>query len=89
MSLGEAFILEHALQHHSHASAHREAIVDSVDRRRLNAFDGAFAEGDLELARETLNRLRRKPRTLKFVAKCAVLNLPATVRAFLWRLTQQ
>ncbi len=89
MSLGESQILEHALRHHPGASTHREAILSSVDARRLSAFDSAFAEGDFEIARDTLARLGQKPRTFKFVMKCAVLGLPGTLRKPLWRLTQR
>jgi len=88
MSLGESEILEYALQHHPGVSAHREEILASVDARRLSAFDGAFAEGDFRLAQETLSRIRRRPRALKFAMKRFVLSLPGILCKFFWRLSQ-
>ncbi|MDB5816036.1 MAG: glycosyltransferase [Rhodocyclales bacterium] len=89
MSLGEAFILEHALQHHPGALLHRQAILASVDARRWSAFDGAFAAGEFRLAHDTLAKMRRKPRALKFTMKRFVLSLPDKLRKPLWRLSQR
>ena len=88
-SRGEALILEYSLVQHSHAKAYEDAILASVDERRLSAFHGAFAHGDFRLAAEMLILLRKKPRDLKSLLKRVILALPAIFRPLVWRATQK
>lgn len=86
---GEADILEFALQHHPQAAACREAILASIDARRLSAFDLAFSRASFDVAGELLERLRAPPTNLKFRLKRAIMALPVPLRGPLWRLTQR
>lgn len=81
-------ILEHALQHHPAAERYREQILHNIDLRRLDVFNGAFADGDFSLAARTLDELRKRPHDLKFRIKALITRLPAIARMPLWRVTQ-
>lgn len=81
-------ILEYALQHHPLAGRYREAILQSIDERRVEVFAAAFANGDFPLAREGLRQLRRQPRDLRFRIKSLITQLPGFLRQPLWRATQ-
>ncbi|QAU35406.1 glycosyltransferase family A protein [Janthinobacterium sp. 17J80-10] len=85
---GEARILEYSLAQHPHAMAYKDAVLSSVEERRLSAFHGAFAEGNFELAAEMLSLLRKKPSDLKFLLKRLILALPSVCRSNLWRIAQ-
>lgn len=85
---GEALILEYSLANHPHAAQYKDLILASVDKRRLSAFHGAFAQGNFELAEEMLGLLRNPPWDRKFLLKRFVLVLPSFCRAIAWRFTQ-
>lgn len=85
---GTAHILEHALEHHSGAAAHRDEIRASIEARRLRAFHGAFETAKFPVAEEMLAKLRQRPTDLRFRLKVLILGLPAPLRQWLWRLTQ-
>jgi glycosyltransferase involved in cell wall biosynthesis len=81
-------ILEFALRKHPGAAHHRAAIDASIAARRLDIFNGAFARGAFDIARETLGQLSQRPRDRKFALKAWITGLPALLRQPLWRLTQ-
>ena len=81
-------ILEFAMQHHAGAPLYREAIRASIEARRREIFDGAFAQGNFAIALETLSKLRPRPPGAKFAVKAAITRLPRLLRQPLWRLTQ-
>lgn len=81
-------ILEFALSHHTSAAQHRVAILDSIDQRRIDIFNGAFARGAFDIANETLDAMRQLPRDRKFALKVRILRLPGFLRLPAWRLTQ-
>lgn len=86
MNLGEASILEHALENHKTALKHRKKILQSIDARREKAFNSAFSDGDFLKSREILSHLRHYPFDLKFSMKRAIISLPANMREAAWRL---
>jgi glycosyltransferase involved in cell wall biosynthesis len=87
--LGTVQILEFALREHAVAAAYRDAILRSIEERRLDVFHGAFARGAFDTAAEMLALLREPPRDRKFRLKAAITRLPGLLRQPLWRLSQQ
>lgn len=85
---GTIEILEYALSHHLSAATYRTDILNSIEERRLDVFNGAFARGAFEIAREMLALLRRPPNDAKFTLKSVITRLPQLLRKPLWRLTQ-
>lgn len=85
---GTIQILEFALVHHPSATRYQEAVLRSIDERRLDVFNGAFARGTFDLASQMLALLRHPPRDRKFRLKALITGLPAVLRQPLWRLTQ-
>lgn len=81
-------ILEFALQHHAGAATHRAAVLASIDARRLDIFNGAFARGAFEIAADTLRQLPQRPPGRNFALKAWITGLPHLLRQPLWRLTQ-
>ncbi|WP_332875999.1 glycosyltransferase family 2 protein [Massilia sp. S19_KUP03_FR1] len=81
-------ILEFALEKHPGAARHRAAILESIDVRRLDIFNGAFARGTFDIAADALARLRMRPANLKFQVKVMLMKLPAFLRRPLWKMTQ-
>jgi hypothetical protein len=88
-SSGEAQILEYSLAHHPIVPTCREAVLSSIEERRLNAFHGAYAQGDFKLATEMLSKLRKNPSNVKFLLKKSILALPSIWRHAAWRATQK
>jgi glycosyltransferase involved in cell wall biosynthesis len=86
--LGEIQILEYALNNHQSGALHREAIFASIEKRRLDAFHGAFARGAFEIATQVLAQLRHPPGDAKFRIKSMITRLPPQWRQPLWRLTK-
>lgn len=84
---GEVRILEHALAHHAHAIPYRAAILDSIDMRRLDVFNGAFARGDFDVALTNWRALKAPPRDRKSRIKALILRLPRHLARAAWRLT--
>jgi GT2 family glycosyltransferase len=85
---GEIQILEHALAHHRSGPHYRAAILDSIDARRLDVFNGAFARGAFDVAYQALALLRHPPGDRKFKLKALITRMPGFLRQPLWRLTQ-
>ena len=85
---GEAEILEFALAQHPGAGRYRSSIIASVDKRRRDAFDIAYARGDFSAARDTASHFSTPPTDSNFRIKKAISSFPAIVRDVAWRLTQ-
>lgn len=85
---GTVQILEYALTHHRSGAHYRAAILDSIEERRLDVFNGAFARGAFDIASQMLALLRHPPQDAKFKLKARITRLPRLLRQPLWRLTQ-
>lgn len=85
---GTIQILEFALLNHRSASIYRNAIQQSMEERRLDVFNGAFARGAFDMAVQMLALLRYPPTDKKFRLKALITQLPPVLRQPLWRLTQ-
>lgn len=85
---GEAQILVHALAHHPVAERYRPAIVASLDKRRRDAFDIAYARGDFSAARDTASHFTNPPTDSNFRIKNVISNFPPIMRDVVWRLSQ-
>ena len=85
---GETQILEHALANHPGAETYRAAILASVDRRRRQAFDIAYARGDFSVAKDTASHFTSAPTDSNFRIKNAISNFPPVIRDVAWRLSQ-
>jgi glycosyltransferase involved in cell wall biosynthesis len=82
-------ILEFALDAHPFAAPYRDHILDGIDERRLDVFNGAFARGAFDTAGTMLAGMRRRPQDRKFRLKAFITALPGPLRMPLWRLTQR
>lgn len=89
MNLGEAEILEFGLMHHQGATRYRAEIQNTINQRRVLAFDAAFALGDFKLAKQILSKITVAPPSPKFLLKQTITALPAIVRQPLWKLSQR
>jgi glycosyltransferase involved in cell wall biosynthesis len=85
---GEIQILEYALKHHRSGAQYRTAILNSIERRRLDVFHGAFARGAFDIAAQMMGLLRFPPSDAKFRMKAFIIRLPTSLRQGLWRLTR-
>lgn len=85
---GEVAILEFALAHHAVAGRYRDTILRSIEARRLDVFNAAFARGAFDVAHTALVQLRTPPRDGRFRLKALITRLPALVRGPLWRASQ-
>jgi glycosyltransferase involved in cell wall biosynthesis len=85
---GEADILEHALASHPGAGRYRDAILASVDKRRRDAFDIAYARGDFSAVKDTASHFTSTPTDPNFRIKNAISNFPPLMRDVAWRLSQ-
>jgi len=85
---GEIEILQYALAHHRSGTQYRDAILSSIETRRLDVFNGAFARGAFDIAAPMLAQLRNPPADTKFRLKALITRLPRPLRQPLWRLTQ-
>lgn len=85
---GEIAILEYALQHHASARRHRDAVQKSIEERRIDLFNAAFARGEFNIANDTLSRLNDKRRNPKLKVKAMITHMPPLVGRPLWRITQ-
>jgi len=86
---GSVQILEFALREHPFATPYRDAILDSIDERCLDVFNGAFARGSFDTASTMLARLRHRPQDRKFRLKAFITALPGPLRNPLWQITQR
>lgn len=73
MLSGEITILEHALARHAVAQKYQARILASVDERRISLFNLAFGNALYDIAAETLNHICKKPGSMKFRIKQAIL----------------
>jgi glycosyltransferase involved in cell wall biosynthesis len=85
---GEAQILEHALACHTGVESYRAAILASVNRRRREAFDIAYARGDFSAAKDTASHFTSAPTDSNFRIKNAISHFPPIMRDVAWRLSQ-
>lgn len=85
---GTIQILEFALAHHRSATLYGEAVLTSMEERRLAVFNGAFARGAFDMATQMLDSLRHPPSDKKFRRKAMIMRLPPLLRRLLWRLSQ-
>jgi glycosyltransferase involved in cell wall biosynthesis len=85
---GEIAILEFALQQHPAARAYCDLIVESIDRRRVDVFNAAFARGAFDVAIAMLEQLRHPPFDRRFRVKALITRLPRLLRQPLWRASQ-
>jgi glycosyltransferase involved in cell wall biosynthesis len=85
---GEIEILEFALAHHGAAGRYRARIEASIEARRLDVFNAAFARGAFDVAGNMLARLRQAPRDRRFRLKALITRLPRPLRQPLWRASQ-
>jgi glycosyltransferase involved in cell wall biosynthesis len=85
---GEARILEHSLAQHPGASKYRAAILASIDKRRRDAFDVAYARGDFMTVRNTADLFNKPPTDRNFKLKKAISNFPPIMREMVWRISQ-
>lgn len=85
---GEVKILEHVLASHPGAARYRTAITASVDKRRRDAFDIAYARGDFLAVKDTASHFVSPPTDPNFRIKNAISNFPPIMRDVAWRLSQ-
>jgi GT2 family glycosyltransferase len=85
---GEVQILEHALASHAGVGPYRAAILASVNRRRREAFDIAYARGDFSAAKDTASHFSSAPTDSNFRIKNAISHFPPFMRDVAWRLSQ-
>lgn len=85
MSLGEARVLEHSLQHHGVPQSWRPAVEASIRDRRLAAFETAFSRGDWSAVDAVLDKLSLPIWPVKVLAKTIVSKLPGPLKRGLWR----
>jgi hypothetical protein len=85
---GEIEILEFALANHPAAQRHRNAVLGSINARRLDVFNAAFARGAFDLAGDMLGTLQPQPRDRRFRIKALITRMPALLRQPLWRASQ-
>jgi len=87
--LGEAQILFHALAHHQITPGHVSAMQESMEARRLAAFDHAYATGNFKQASKVVPLLSAANKTATFKLKKLILALPSGLRRLLWKATQR
>jgi glycosyltransferase involved in cell wall biosynthesis len=85
---GEIEILEFALANHPAAQRHRNAVLGSINARRLDVFNAAFARGAFDLAGDMLGTLQPQPRDRRFRIKALITRMPSLLRQPLWRASQ-
>lgn len=85
---GEVQILEHALASHAGAERYKAAILASIDKRRRDAFDLAYARGDFLAVKESARHFASPPTDPNFRIKHAISNFPPIMRDVAWRLSQ-
>lgn len=86
--LGEAQILEHSLLAHRGAAHYEKSILESVDKRRRDAFDIAYARGDFSAVKDAASKLHHAPTDPNFIMKKAISSFPSFVRDMAWRISQ-
>jgi hypothetical protein len=73
---------------HPGADKHRAAILASIDKRRRDAFDVAYARGDFMAVRNTADLFNKPPTDRNFKLKKAISHFPPIVREMAWRISQ-
>jgi len=87
-SLGEAQIIEYALNNHEQAAPYKLLLLKEMNKRRLDAFNGAYASGDFITAARTAKLIKHHPAALKHYTKLFIINLPSSIRQLAWKATQ-
>lgn len=77
MKMGEIKILEYALKYHPAASNCADVIHDSLNDRRIDAFESAFASRNLKTAAFVFADIQRRPDRMKFRIKTFLVLLYA------------
>ncbi|RJG01899.1 glycosyltransferase family 2 protein [Noviherbaspirillum sedimenti] len=88
-SVGEALIFEYALKNHPRASVYQDIILQSIEKRRIGAFNDAYAQGEFTTASEIFSLLREIPRDLRVLLKRMIMALPSLLKETAWRVTQK
>jgi hypothetical protein len=81
MNLGDANILEYVLRSRSSLQPHAALIRESVARRRRDALDSAFADGDFAAVRAIYRQLPAGERSARVRLKALIAGLPVSVGA--------
>lgn len=87
MKLGEATILEYALENHAGSRKYSDLIRAGIRERKVSAYHGAYASGQLAMAMDVWRQLRPPPRDPKSVLKRAIIAMPEPLRAVIWKLS--
>lgn len=85
MNLGDADVLKYVLSTRPTLAAYAPTISQSIDSRRLAAFDTAFARGDFVAARQIVALLSGRPQGLKHWLKRTITQFPPILRKLIWR----
>jgi glycosyltransferase involved in cell wall biosynthesis len=88
MNLGDANILEHVLASRLSLARHAALIRASVTRRRCDALDSAFADGDFAAVRAIYAQLPMAARSGRVNLKRRVSGLPRRLAAHVLRLVE-
>lgn len=88
VNLGDAQVLEYALENHEKAKQYSSEIIASIGVRRVWAFDEAYARGNFILANSILKQVCTPPDDIRFSLKRLICKLPDPLRRFAWRVTQ-
>lgn len=88
MALGEALILEFALEHHKQAAHHAHAIRGWIEQKRGIAFQLCFDRGDFAGCRKIDRLIKRHPGGLKHAMKRIITRLPEPLRKAIWKKIQ-
>jgi len=89
MAIGEATILEYALQNHTTAKNYETSIKKSIAKRRTDAFNEAFAQKDFSLAQEIAKKLPIRNFSVKHALKIMICNSPRSIRDAAWQFSQK
>ncbi|WP_158932533.1 glycosyltransferase family 2 protein [Acidisphaera sp. S103] len=87
MNLGDANILEYVLASRPSLAPHEALIRESVARRRREALESAFADGDFAAVRAIYERLPASSLTIKLNLKHLLAGLPMPLAAGMARIS--
>ncbi|HQT67717.1 MAG: hypothetical protein B7Z78_03350 [Rhodospirillales bacterium 20-60-12] len=86
MNLGDADVLAYALSTRPELAIHADEIRQSIEVRRLAAFDAAFARGDFGAAERIITLLSGRPSGVRHHLKRMITQLPSRLREPVWRI---
>lgn len=86
MNLGDADVLNYVLSTRPTLAAYASEIRQSIEARRLAAFDTAFARGDFTAIEHISSLLSNRPQNLRHRLKHVIAHLPPFVRDVVWRI---